>query len=354
MKQKRLIVKHPMASIFLALYLFLISWLSISSATADNSATALVYHRFGEDKYPSTNIKMDQFQAQLDYLAKENFEIWPLSKILAAFQTRQPMPDKVIAITVDDAFLSVYEKAWPLLKARNIPLTIFVATEAIDQKNADFMRWDHMREMQSEGVEFAAHSHRHIRLPALTLEKAQAEIMKGINRIEAELGQKPHFFAYPYGAASKALMAFLEETGLQAGFGQHSGVMSPTSPQFYFPRFPINEAYGDLKRFALVSASKAFTLSDQTPDDPTLGQKTGDNPPALGFTLNAPDAIKRKNFNCYQSGFGRLENLQWLGQKRIEIRFDTPFKAGMTRINCTYPDATGRWYWHGWQFYVPS
>ena len=95
---------------------------------------------------------MDQFEAQLDYLAREKFKIWPLSKILTAFQTGQTMPDKVIAITVDDAFLSVYEKAWPLLKARNIPFTVFVATDAIDRNVADVMRWDQIREMQAEGV----------------------------------------------------------------------------------------------------------------------------------------------------------------------------------------------------------
>ena len=48
--------------------------------------------------------------------------------------------------------------------------------------------------------------------------------------------------------------------------------------------------------------AKPLPCQTLTPDDPTIGQKTGDNPPALGFTLIAPDSITRNNFNCFNLG----------------------------------------------------
>ena len=52
------------------------------SAFAADYATVLMYHRFGEDKYPSTNIRLDQFEAHLDVLANGDYHIWPLDKIV--------------------------------------------------------------------------------------------------------------------------------------------------------------------------------------------------------------------------------------------------------------------------------
>ena len=34
-------------------------------------------------------------------------------------------------------------------------------------------------------------------------------------------------------------------------FGQHSGIIDINKDKFELPRFPINEKYGDLKRFQI-------------------------------------------------------------------------------------------------------
>ena len=42
---------------------------------ADDSAVVFMYHRFGEDRYPSTNIRVDQFRQQMDYLSDGGFTV---------------------------------------------------------------------------------------------------------------------------------------------------------------------------------------------------------------------------------------------------------------------------------------
>ena len=39
-----------------------------------------MYHRFNENKYPSTNIKMDIFKEHIELILKENLEFYNLNK----------------------------------------------------------------------------------------------------------------------------------------------------------------------------------------------------------------------------------------------------------------------------------
>ncbi|MGY9004415.1 MAG: polysaccharide deacetylase family protein, partial [Rhodospirillales bacterium] len=85
------------------------------------------------------------------------------------------------------------------------------------------------------------------------------------------------------------------------------------------------------------------------PENPLI---LSDNPPAIGFTITKP--IKRlKSLACYTSHAGRANVIQ-LGANRIEVRINKPFPTGRSRLNCTLPTDTGRWYWFGWQYYVPK
>ena len=48
--------------------------------------------------------------------------------------TAGPFPSAAIGLSVDDAYLSVYPEAWPRLKGAGLPMTLFVATRAVDRK----------------------------------------------------------------------------------------------------------------------------------------------------------------------------------------------------------------------------
>ncbi len=84
-----------------------------------------------------------------------------------------------------------------------------------------------------------------------------------------------------------------------------------------------------------------------TPRDPLLGE----NPPALGFTVD-PEIEAVDRLNCYATGQGRVRH-EILGESRIEVRLAAPFPPGRSRVNCTLPGPDGRWRWFGRQFYVP-
>ena len=47
-----------------------------------DSASVIMYHRFGEDRYPSTNIRLSQFEEHLELLTNGNYTVLPCRKSL--------------------------------------------------------------------------------------------------------------------------------------------------------------------------------------------------------------------------------------------------------------------------------
>lgn len=317
-------------------------------ARAADQAVIIMYHRFDEQDYPTTNIRLDQFDEHLAELTSGKYTVMSLPDIVAAMKAGTPLPDRTVGITVDDAYASVYEHAWPRLKKAGLPFTLFVATDPVDRKLGGIMTWDQIREIRDQGATIGHHTVTHAHMAGAAQDKNLAEFTEASKRLKAELGSVPKIFAYPYGEASQALEAMARDQGFEAAFGQHSGVAHPSLGYFYLPRFAMNESFGGIGRFRLAVNALAMPVADLTPADQLI---TANNPPAMGFTLipPAPKAIDR--LACFASHEGRAR-LERLGELRIEVRVNRPFPAGRGRINCTVPGPDGRWYWLGRQFFI--
>lgn len=319
------------------------------AAEAGKSAVILMYHRFGEDAYPSTNVRIDQFEAQIKELSKGRYTVLPVREIVAALRSGKELPDRTIGITIDDAYLSIYTQAWPRLKAAGFPFTLFVATDPIDKHYGDMLNWDQIREMHDAGVDIGAHTASHLHMADASATANKADVEKSVTRIEKEIGERPTLFAYPYGEAGLAQQEIVRSLGFKTAFGQHSGVADNDSNPLYLPRFALNETYSDMEDFRLRVNTLPLPVTDLLPRDPVLRQA---NPPAIGFTVGPP-VTSLRGLACYHSQFGKVD-LNILGSDRVEIRFDEPFKAGRSRLNCTMPAGKGRWRWFGVQYYTPS
>lgn len=313
-------------------------------------ASVIMYHRFGEDAHPRTNIRIDQFKEHIAELQSGKYTVLPLNEIVDRLEKNEDLPDRTVALTVDDAFLSVYEVAWPLLREANLPFTIFVATESIDKKFPDFMTWDQLRELRDAGVHIGHHTDSHAHLPTLSIADVQKDIDKASARFEAELGFVPAIFAYPYGEYGDDIKAVIRKTGFKAAFGQQSGVAYSGYDRYELPRFAMTENYGGIGRFRLAANALPLRVKDVTPSDNVLRK----NPPNFGFTITE-NYGSLKNLSCFSSSqTGGAVPIERIGDSRIEVRLSTPFKAGRGRINCTLPGPERRWRWFGSMFYIPA
>ena len=102
-----------------------------------------MYHRFEENKYPSTNIQMDIFRKQIDLIRSKNLKIESPKNFELNFNN--PKLEKKILITIDDAFSSFYKNAWPYLRKNKIPFLLFVSTDSVGKYG--YMNWDEIKEV---------------------------------------------------------------------------------------------------------------------------------------------------------------------------------------------------------------
>ena len=79
---------------------------------------------------PQIVVPLDDFEAQLDFLA-DQYNILSLDEFEKALYKRRAMPLKTVVITFDDGWEDNYTHAFPALKRRGIPATIFLSTDYI-------------------------------------------------------------------------------------------------------------------------------------------------------------------------------------------------------------------------------
>jgi peptidoglycan/xylan/chitin deacetylase (PgdA/CDA1 family) len=315
-------------------------------AIAANGAVVFMYHRFGENDWPTTSIRLEQFKAHLQEIARGGYTVLPIPEIIDALQNGRALPDRTIGLSIDDAYRSVYEKAWPLLEAAKLPFTLFVSTDVIDSGSNNYMSWAQIRELKDKGVTIGNQTKSHPHLVELSLEQVGRELRASNARLADEMDEMPTFLAYPFGEYSLQIKEIASDLGFTAAFGQQSGVMHAAADMFALPRFTMNETYGGIDRFRLAANALPLPVTDVLPADPVLAT----NPPAFGFTVQ-PDLAGLAQLACFASGQGRAK-LQRL-DNRVEVRVLEPFPPGRSRINCTMPGPDRRWRWYGMQFYVP-
>lgn len=341
---------RPLARVLLVGIVLAASALSSAGgALAADSAVILQYHRFGEPDLPSTSVTIDQFEGHIRHLQEGGYSVLPVPHILAALKAGQPLPERTVGITIDDAVRSAYEVAWPRLKAAGFPFTLFVSTDSVDQRHRRTLSWDELREMAAAGVTIGNHSAAHDHMWQLDEATRTADLDRAERRFREELGFSPALFAYPFGEFDSALRDMVSARGFEGAFGQQSGVAHTGWDVMALPRFALNENYGDLDRFRLIAATLPLAVSDVTPANPVLS----DNPPHTGFTLDPSYAEEADKLACFASGQGQAA-VEVLGGQRVEVRLNQAFPPGRSRINCTMPGPDGRWRWLGLQFIAPE
>ena len=304
---------------------------------------ALMYHRFEENKYPSTNIKTDIFQSHIDIIKKNNLSF--LNPKNFEFEFKNVSREKKILLTIDDAFSSFYLNAWPILKENKIPFILFVSTETVGKNG--YMNWEEIIEISKEDYVFVGnHSHSHEYLIKYKFEDFKKDINRSIKIFEKKLNYNPKFFSYPFGEYSLEQKEFISNK-FDYAFGQHSGVIDLNKDKYELPRFPINEKYGDLERFKFLINLLPIQYKIIIPEEKFLSEIH--NPPKIRieFFNNQPNINK---INCFSNEGGKWKNSKLDYKKdEIQIILTEKFLPRRGRINCSMQDGDG-WRWFGTQF----
>lgn len=204
------------------------------------SAQIFVYHRFGDDRYPSTNTTIKQLKYQFDYFKEKNYEVVPLEKIIDKIYKKEEIPDNWVALTIDDSFKSFLQNGLKVFKEYNYPFTMFVYIKATEDKYNDFLNWEELREVGKYG-DLQFHSYGHLHMTQHSVQKVIEDTRKGIELFEKNLNKTPTMYAYPYGEFNEETKNAIKSFNFKAIFNQNNGSVSHASD-------PL-----DINRIALVA-----------------------------------------------------------------------------------------------------
>ncbi len=341
---------------FLIIFLFIISiqfyqsklFASNKYNFQDFGLISIMYHRFNENKYPSTNIQIDVFKNQLEVIENEGIKFIHPKDFEDSLSIKKQ--ERKILFTVDDGLLSFYENAWPILKEKKIPLILFVNTREVGTFN--YMSWDQILELHNSGfVEIGNHSHSHEYLVDEEPEVIKKDIIKSIKIFEEKLGKNSKFFSYPFGEYSLEFKKIIKQLGFKYAFGQHSGVIDETKDLWELPRFPINEKYGEIDRFKTLMKTLPLKFKDISPEDKYLVQSK--NPPEVKIEFY--ENINNLNLiSCYSNEGNRWRNskIKFINENILKITIDEKFIGERGRINCSLREKNGFWRWLGIQYVI--
>ena len=306
-----------------------------------------MYHRFNENKYPSTNIRMNIFDEQMKMIKKMEYEFYDPKLFEEEFNKIKAQ--KKILITIDDGFLSFYKEAWPYLKKNDIPFILFISTEPVGKNG--YMTWEQILEIDnSELGMIGHHSHTHEYLIDMTNKDFINDIETASKIFKEKLGYVPSIFSYPFGEYSKLMKNYISKK-FSIAFGQHSGVIDLNKDKYELPRFPINEKYGELKRFKSIIGYAPLEYHSISPEEKKINQDT--NPPKL-IVKFFKEQKNIKNITCFSNDGGEWKKPNLSFEENLMIvKFNEKFLPRRGRINCSLND-DGKWRWFGTQFTVKN
>lgn len=180
----------------------------------------LTYHRINDNgKDRSITVSTKNFKKQMDYLCK-NFSIVSLETIYHNIKYRKNLNKDNVAISFDDGYKDNYYNAFPILKKKIIPATLFIITDSVG-KSKEILNIEEITDMKNNGISFGSHTASHKVLVDLERQSASEEIIRSKKELELMIGEKVKYFAYPKGKKkhfNKYIKQIVDKAGYKGAF----------------------------------------------------------------------------------------------------------------------------------------
>ena len=301
--------------------------------------TVLLYHRFDESAYPSTNISVDKFRQQMQHLRENGYRVLSMEAFRALLISGESFPQKTVLITIDDAHRSIYERAFPVLKEFNYPFTVFADAKRLYSKAPGALTWAMLEEMRTWGATIANHSYDHPRigrpLKGQTREAYAAWVREDLRKAQQALADHDmasDVLAYPYGEYNEMVVEIARNLGFALMFAQDEGAVDERTDPQRIPRFAIVGSNLDMDRFVFKLNTAPLHVADVEPNPVELER----NPPdEFSLRLLDPTRYRPGVINMFVSEMGRVEATFDRGSGVFSYRCSTALTRPMNRLIVT-------------------
>lgn len=214
----------------------------------------LAYFSFSKNKPSKISITEEVFKAQMKYLKENGYHVITLDQLLGFLDYREQIPEKSVAITFDDGWISVHDIAVPILKKYGFPATIFIYTDFIGGGKA--MSWEQIKELSEAGFDIQCQTKTHRDLTVIKKKESFKEYFKSLEMeisypkkvINKKLRKECKYLAYPYGKTNNLVIAMLKKHGYHAAF-----IVDQKSNPFFIDKYKIHRSAicgeYDIKKF---------------------------------------------------------------------------------------------------------
>ncbi len=207
----------------------------------------LMYHRFRLIPANKYEVSHADFRAQLEYIARNGYEVISVDQLVEALQTNEPdlLPPRSVVITVDDGYRSVYDYAWPVLAEYGFPFAVYIYTNYVGAGGKS-MTWHELSELAADDlVTIGAHSISHGNLASSKKTGAaypywvERELTYPKHRLEAATGRPVRTFAWPYGSFNSYALGVAIKAGYEGLLTVVPGANSMETSPYYLHRYGI-------------------------------------------------------------------------------------------------------------------
>ncbi|GEM_PF-1033200 len=239
----------------------------------------------------SHNPTRSLFEGLVQWQKAQGYHFLSAEEVLEIIKGNIPTPPKAVWWSFDDGWLGNIENVLPVAEKYEVPITIFICTEAVEDRVywwTKIRKYRHLlptkyhdlnviktlsederqdiisqldkqvtyqdSDKQAVNIEqlqmLAAHSlvsigghtHRHVMTPNCTKQQLEDEIKTSTEKLQKWLNQPLKIFAYPNGDFNGQEMELLKKYGYEAAFTTQRQIILPqTQNPFYLPRFGITD-----------------------------------------------------------------------------------------------------------------
>ena len=242
------------------------------SVEIDSGVPVLIYHHFVENITESvfrdnvSVVDIKAFEQQMNLLKKQGYTTISLKDLDLWMQKKQALPAKAVALTFDDANLSLEKMAYPILDKHDMYGTTFVIGNRVKEEVPEFdpeakiVQFSGFNELYriQDRIELEHHTHSlHVFNQDLRRSQLQMTTNKDLrhdfemaNRVFAQIDPRieARYYSYPFGKFNKNQEAVFIENNISLAFLNKGGKAKISSPRLYVPRTPIQNTV-TLERF---------------------------------------------------------------------------------------------------------
>jgi peptidoglycan/xylan/chitin deacetylase (PgdA/CDA1 family) len=199
---------------------------------AASRVRVLTYHRFGNAARDPFCLPLQDFAAQMRYVAKEGLAI-SLAKLEAFLAGQAAAPRDGVLITIDDGMGCLRWAALPVLREYAVPAVAFVSAGLVSpgrtaSRQGHYLNWHDLETLRDAGISIQSHGWSHRSLGYLHPQLVLDELCASKALLQERLGVDVGSFAYPFGTRSdfNATTAnMLSQAGYRLGFtSQHGSI----------------------------------------------------------------------------------------------------------------------------------